>query len=179
MIKETKIGFLGRMSKEKNLEILFEIIPKLNRKLENWKIVLAGPRKVRGEEVYEKKILKLIKKNSDFVKDYGKLDKVDKFLSDCDCLVLVSNNKLESFGIVQIEAMRLGTPCVASNMPGVSIPIRETGMGKLFEKNNATDLANSIVEVLKRGKKYYQNIGKNNLKKFDYQKSIQNYINLF
>jgi glycosyltransferase involved in cell wall biosynthesis len=95
-----------------------------------------------------------------------------------DCLVLPSVNNLETFGIVQAEAMKCGTPVVASNLPGVRMPVQMTGMGEICEIKNADDLAKKINSVLKNGKKYYQQKARN-LELFDYKKTVEKYEKLF
>ncbi|HRS23031.1 MAG TPA: glycosyltransferase, partial [Candidatus Woesebacteria bacterium] len=106
-------------------------------------------------------------------------EKLADFYHSIDLLVLPSNDSLESFGWVQIEAMICGTPCVATNLPGMRVPILKTKMGELFEKNNSQQLAEKIVKVLKNGKQYYHKLGKNALQQFDYQKTIDHYEKLF
>ena len=63
-------------------------------------------------------------------------------------MVLPSINSTESFGMVQVEAMTCGTPAVASDLPGVRCPVRETGMGKIVPPRNAQALAEAIIEIL-------------------------------
>lgn len=157
------VGFLGRISKEKNLEILLKIKP------DGFRIVLAGPIGA-GEESYWQRIKKLVKK---YGAEYrGKVNDKNKFLEGCDCLVLPSRGLLESFGLVQIEAMKCGTPVVASNLPGIRVPVKITRMGELFDDEN--DLVKKIKLVLKRGKKYYQKRVRN-LDKFDLSLAIDKY----
>ena len=175
--KEKIIGFLGRISSEKNIELIFETIPFLNRQGINFKIVLAGPDDVVGEEKYQQKIDRLIKKYKNKVVKIGKIKNPVAFLTKCDCLVLPSNDRLESFGMVQVEAMRCGTPSVATNLPGMRIPVAESGGGELFKNRDSRDLADKLVTVLKQGKKYYQKRMK--LEMFDYKESIDRYEEIF
>jgi glycosyltransferase involved in cell wall biosynthesis len=65
-----------------------------------------------------------------------------------DLLVVPSLNSTESFGLVQIEAMMLGVPVVASNLPGVRQPVKITGMGTVAGIGDAADLAARMLEVL-------------------------------
>ena len=70
------------------------------------------------------------------------------FYAAIDVLVLPSTNWTETFGMVQPEAMLCGTPCIASNLPGVREPVRRTGMGLVAEVGDHDDLARKIIEVI-------------------------------
>src|SRR3989344_1810597 len=90
-----------------------------------------------------------VKKLSDY-KIYGFLDEADlgAFYQSLDVLVLPSINSTEAYGMVQMEAMLLGTPVVASNLPGGAMPIQETGMGLLVKSKDVESLANAIDKVI-------------------------------
>ena len=45
--------------------------------------------------------------------------------------MLPSLNSTESWGIVQVESMSCGTPVVATDLPGVRMPVKMTGMGRI------------------------------------------------
>jgi glycosyltransferase involved in cell wall biosynthesis len=62
--------------------------------------------------------------------------------------VLPSINSTESFGMVQVEAMTCGTPAIASDLPGVRCPVRQSGMGKVVPTRDAQALADAVVEIL-------------------------------
>ena len=68
-----------------------------------------------------------------------------------DVLVLPSTNRLESYGLVQIEAMLRGVPVVASDLPGMRRPVAETGMGRLFPAGDAQALADALADTLEDG----------------------------
>lgn len=185
LIKNKKyvIGFCGRIAKQKGIELLIESTKILNDKIgqENYVILMAGPTKVIGENYFDflqHKYLNILKNNFIFLGNI-KRKYLSSFYQKIDLLVLPSNDILESFGWVQIEAMKCGTPCVSTNLPGMRVPLEETRMGELFENQNEIDLTNKILNVLKKGKKYYQKRYQVNLDKFAYSKSIQNYEKLF
>lgn len=169
-----KIGYLGRISKEKNIECLVEAIAKLSK---DYTLILAGPEKVVGEKKYQKLIINLIKKNKNILR-IGEVDNPVKIFNSIDCLVLPSNNPLESFGMVAAEAIKSGCPVITSDIPGVRLPIKLSGMGELFESNNSDELSNKIALVCKNGKEFYREKAKN-LELFDYKKTVNEYEKLF
>lgn len=145
------IGFAARISAEKGLEYLLEAIPLVEKQGVKIKVVCAGPRKeVVGEEHYFKKITQLADNLSGKVIFLGTLNfqEMRSFYKSIDLLVLPSLNSTEAFGIVQGEAMLCGKPVIASDLPGVRVPIRITGMGKVVLPGNTVELAKAITEVL-------------------------------
>ena len=51
------------------------------------------------------------------------------FYTCIDVLVVPSINSTEAFGLVQVEAMMMGVPVVASDLPGVRVPVQKQGWG--------------------------------------------------
>lgn len=145
---EKVVGFVGRIAWEKGLTYLIQAMKNVNAKL-----ILAGPYKnVVGDKTYEEIKNNLGKK----IELVGAIehDNLSTFYKNIDCLVLPSINNLETFGIVQAEAMKCGVPVVASNLPGVRVPVQMTGMGEICEIKNVDDLAKKINIVLKNGKTF-------------------------
>jgi glycosyltransferase involved in cell wall biosynthesis len=71
-----------------------------------------------------------------------------EFYSLCDVFAFPSISPLESFGMAQVEAMRCGTPVVASDLPGVREPVQRTTMGLLARRGNSASLADSLNRIL-------------------------------
>lgn len=166
------VGYVGRIGWEKGLDHLIKAMDKIDAQL-----VLVGPYKnVVGDKTYEK--LKNI--ISQKVKFIGPIDHDDlkAIYEKLDCLALPSTNNLETFGLVQAEAMVTGCPVVASDLPGVRVPVRMTGMGEISAIGDSNDLAEKINKVLSNGKKHYQKIAKN-LEMFDYKKTVSEYEKCF
>ena len=167
------LGVAARLAEEKGFEYLFEAMKRIES---NIQLLVAGPIDPVGEEYYKNKIFKLIKELNIKVKFLGNLDqnKLKEFYKKIDILVLPSINSTESFGMVQVEAMFQGTPVVASNLPGVRIPILKTKMGELAEPENSESLARVIIEVY-RNINTYRKRRQIALTTFDVNKSYEIY----
>jgi glycosyltransferase involved in cell wall biosynthesis len=76
------------------------------------------------------------------------------FYPNLDVLIVPSLNSTEAFGLVQIEAMMNGVPCVASDLPGVRQPVMNTGMGKIIPIGNSAALAEAILDILAQPDQY-------------------------
>ncbi len=144
------VGFSGRMAPEKGLDVLGRTIPIVRERFPGVRYVLAGPLAgpdgviARGpwDDIFDQYPGVVTKTGT-----LGMQDLAD-FYAAIDVLVLPSTNWTETFGMVQPEAMLCGTPCIASNLPGVREPIRRTGMGLVAEVGDAADLAAKVIEVI-------------------------------
>ena len=86
----------------------------------------------------------------------GNLDPVEiaAFYPNLDVLTVPSLNSTEAFGLVQVEAMMNGVPCVPSALPGVRQPVTMHGMGRVARIGDSADLAACILDVLDEPDKY-------------------------
>lgn len=157
---EVIIGIAARLAADKGIEYLLEAVPFLSPIFKKFKIVVAGPMNPVGEEAYKKKISALVEKYKGYVTFLGsvKPDDMGSFYSCIDVLVLSSINATEAFGMVQVEAMMSDVPVVASDLPGVRVPVQETKMGKIVSIKNSQQLADALIEVLQNRKKYHRNV---------------------
>jgi len=166
------LGIAARLAEEKGVEYLLEAIPLIEDNIKKEvDLLIAGPIEPVGEEKYKNKIMNLVKHMGNKVKFLGILGQKElrNFYGSIDILVLPSVNSTEAFGMVQVEAMLQGTPVVASNLPGVRIPILKTKMGELAEPKNAKSLSEAISKVYRN--KYVNTASKI----FDINKSYEKY----
>ncbi len=150
------VGYAGRLSSEKGLEYLIKAVSYIkNKKIS---LVFAGPygKQVVGENNYYLKIKTLLKKNKVNYLFLGNLSEnnLRAFYKIIDILVLPSINHTEAFGMVQAEAMVLGTPVIASNLPGVRVSIQLTKMGLLVKAKNNQQLTQAILKILNNKKNF-------------------------
>lgn len=174
------IGFVGRMAQEKGIEYLLGITGYLEKPiLEKIVIALAGPLPI-GEKTYKEKMSKLLQQHKDYVVSLGELtkDELDGFYKNLDVLVLPSVNATEALGMVQIEAMLSGVPVVASDLPGVRVPVMATKMGTIVEPSNSQAIARAVTKILENKKKYVKKV-KDIEEVFSLKKSITAYEKIF
>lgn len=153
---EIWIGFAGRVSREKGLEYLVKAVARLRKQPaftgKTLRLVCAGPYgdQVAGEAPYFSEIEQLIAKEAVVCTFLGNQSKeqLGAYYASIDVLVLPSVNSTEAFGMVQAEAMMCGTPVVASDLPGVRVPTRLTGMGIAVPPRDVRALASAILQVL-------------------------------
>lgn len=157
------IGVAARLAAEKGIEYLFEALPLIQKKFEKQqiKIVIAGPLTPVGEEAYKTKIMTLVKKYKKNVVMLGEIafEDMGSFYTCIDVLAVPSVNSTEAFGLVQVEAMMMGKPVVASDLPGVRVPIQKTGMGIIVPVRNAHALSKAIVRILNNSSIFIKKTG--------------------
>jgi len=69
------------------------------------------------------------------------------FHASIDVFCLPSTDSLEAFGIVQSEALIAGVPVVASDRPGVRVPVQLAGVGEVVDVHDPEKLASALVRV--------------------------------
>jgi len=153
------IGMAARLATEKGVEILLEAMPRLLEKYPHAQVLFAGQyQDVLGEEDYARKLMPIISRYEaqGHWKFLGVLDpsSMAAFYPNLDVLVVPSLNSTEAFGLVQIEAMLNGVPCIASNLPGVRQPIMTTGMGIVTPIGDSAALSQALIEILDEPAKF-------------------------
>jgi glycosyltransferase involved in cell wall biosynthesis len=153
------IGMAARLAAEKGVEILLNALPKVLEAFPHTKVLFAGQfNDVLGEQDYYNRLMPAIRQYEqqgrwEFV---GVLtpEEMAAFYPNLDVLVVPSLNSTEAFGLVQIEAMINGVPCVASSLPGVRQPIRMHSMGEVVPIGNVEALAEAMLKILTSPQKY-------------------------
>ncbi len=151
------IGMAARLATEKGVEYLVQAMPQILQQHPTARVLYMGQfQNVLGEEAYAKKLSPRIEALGEHWTFLGNLSPVElsAFFRTCEVTVLPSLNSTELWGIVQVEAMSCGTPVVATNLPGVRIPVKMTGMGRIIPPADATALAEAIGEILDAPEQY-------------------------
>jgi len=153
------IGMAARFAAEKGVEVLLDALPLILNKYPNAQVLFAGQyRNVMGEQAYYDRLMPRIRQyeTAGHWEFLGNLNPVQMsaFYPNLDVLVVPSLNSTEAFGLVQIEAMMNGVPCVPSALPGVRMPVQMHGMGCVSKIGDSDSLAESILEVLNEPDKF-------------------------
>ncbi|MEM7189033.1 MAG: glycosyltransferase family 4 protein [Pseudomonadota bacterium] len=149
-----RIGFVGRISPEKNIDLLLDAVPLLRDVLDRaFTVELAGPGEPSGTPGAEALEDRIAGVHLPELRRLGPLseDDLDRFYREIDVLVLPSDDRIEAYGMVQVEAMLRGTPCVTSDRPGMRQPIGLTGFGRVFAPGSPKELVKAVAAVLTDG----------------------------
>ena len=153
------IGMAARFAAEKGVEVLLDALPAILKKCPKAQVLFAGTyQNVMGEQAYSDRLMPRIREYevAGHWAFLGNLDPVEMaaFYPNLDVLIVPSLNSTEAFGLVQIEAMMNGVPCVPSALPGVRQPVAMHGMGRVAKIGDSADLAEAILEVLDEPDKF-------------------------
>jgi glycosyltransferase involved in cell wall biosynthesis len=182
-VRKPVIGMAARFASEKGVEVLLDALPVILKKYPKAQVLFAGTyQDVMGEQAYSARLMPRIREYE--VQGHwtflGNLDPIQMaaFYPNLDVLTVPSLNTTEAFGLVQIEAMKNGVPCVPSALPGVRRPVQMHGMGLVSQIGDSASLAESILGVLDDPEKYRGDLDA--LKKsYDPDSIAQEYEKLF
>lgn len=156
------IGISARLAAEKGVEVLLHALPRVLEAFPDAIVLHAGPYKnILGEEAYAARLAPLFKAYEQHYRLLGTLHgrELTAFYRSLDVLCICSLNSTESFGLVQIEAMRNGVPVAACDLPGVRQPVTMTGMGEVTATGDPAALAEAIIAILSRRNDYSRPAG--------------------
>jgi glycosyltransferase involved in cell wall biosynthesis len=169
------ISYVGRLDKEKGLEILLKAFALLVKNGANTRLLIAGKSVHQGEE-YKKSLEQLSTELGieSYVKFLGHVTNTTSLYQISDVTVLPSLWS-EPFGRTIVESMACGIPVVGSRTGGIpEILIGEFQDG-LFEPGNERDLADTLSRIMnwrdkdpQLGERCHQHI----VSKFSFDKMI-------
>lgn len=160
-LEKTNLVSIGRLSPEKGYLDLIEVYKEIHFKYSNWKLNIIGD----GKEYLKlkNKIKEYNLEESVILHGFLKKDEINKILRKSSIYVMTSFT--ESFGIVLLEAMSFGIPCVAySSAEGANELIINNKNGYLIP-NRDKDLMVSKINYLIENFDERIRLGKNALLK--------------
>lgn len=142
IVSKRKIVAVGRLSEEKNFEMLIHAFSELN--LENYTLSIYG-----DGPLYDKLHLLIdsLYKHSQ-IKLEGKVPSVLEHIKDADIFVLCSNH--EGMPNALIEGMAMGLACISTDFPsgGARALITNNENGIIIPLNNKKALKDSILRLI-------------------------------
>jgi glycosyltransferase involved in cell wall biosynthesis len=138
--------FLGRLAGNKGCDYLVRAMPRVLEKFPDAKLIICGD----GEE--KAHILDLITQfgigGSITFLGTATFEKLVELYYTSIAYIFPSINRLEAFGIVQLEAMANYTAVVSSDIPGPNAVMEEGKSGLLVPKQDPEALAKAIISIL-------------------------------
>lgn len=157
------IGYVGRISKEKNINVLINTFKRLKDR--NLQLLLVGD----GPEEQKRNF-----KSIDNCKITGFVDNVQDYLKSMDIFVMPSLT--ETTSLVTLEAMATGLPVIASKIGFIKNYVKRDYNGLFFPKNSSKVLASKIIRILE-DEELRNKLGKNARKTVAYIFSWERSIN--
>jgi phosphatidylinositol alpha-mannosyltransferase len=142
---KTNILFVGRLEKRKGFDYLLDAYKLVREENKNCRLIQVGPGK-RLRKKYQKKVI------NENIPDvvfggYATYTDLPRYYKTAD-VVCFPNTGWESFGIVLLEAMSVGSPIVASDINGFNAVLTDGKQGLAVPPKDSEKLAEAILKLM-------------------------------
>jgi glycosyltransferase involved in cell wall biosynthesis len=137
--------YTGRLAVNKHLESVIELLPDLLKEFPDLTFVVVGEDHAMRKEWQELAGRLGVERHVKFIGRVNDEELVEAYRA-CDVFVLPSD--YEAFGIVLLEAMACGKPCVATRVGGVPDIITDRQTGLLVPFGDSRALKAAVVSLL-------------------------------
>lgn len=156
-LSEKRLISVGRLSREKAYDDLLDVFKIIHEEKPDWKLDIIGDgaqRNLLGDRIFNEELSGCVTLHGFRSKEY-----INDLLSKSS--IYLMSSVTESFGIVLIEAMSYGIPCVAFDSAEGATELIENGKnGYLISYRNKKEYAKKVIELINNKKERVQ-IGKN------------------
>lgn len=160
--------YLGTLKPNKNIPFLIKGFSKYLKISPKCKLVIAGKKGWLFEEIFN--TVKNLKIESNVIfTDY--IDETEKWVLYKNAKALVLPSLYEGFGIPAIEAQKVGTPVIASNIPVLKEILGNSAI--FIDPTNTTNLVEAINKINQF------KITNKNLEKYTWENTAKSVINVF
>lgn len=143
-LKDNILVSIGRMEKEKGFDDLIDIIALVKNEIPNIKLYLMGDGSLRNK--LENKVKELSLTDNIIFTGFIPKNEMDKYLTKAKLYVMTSHT--ESFGLVLLEAMSYGIPCIAFDSADGAKELLKDNVGILINNRDKEKMAKEIVNLL-------------------------------
>jgi len=137
---EKKVIYVGRVAKEKDLEILPEVWKRVSKEVGNVALVIVGDGPYMNELKDQLKGTKVI------FTGFMKGEQLYKSFASSDIFIFPSTT--DTFGNVVIEALASGIPAVVSDMGGPKDIVTDGKTGIVTKAKDVDSLSNALIKLL-------------------------------
>lgn len=136
------IGFVGRLVRQKGVDVLLEAFAQVERQLPQSRLFIAGDGPLRAELEAQARDLGL----GESVRFLGWVSDADRLMPAANVIAVPS--RWEGFGLVTLEAMRYAVPLVASRVTALPEIVADGQTGLLVEPDAPEQLAGALQTLL-------------------------------
>lgn len=141
------ILFVGRFEERKGIDILLQVIPKLAAARPEIRFNLVGNHDISPWwHNFLKKHAGKPWLSALYVPGFVEREELQKMYRDCD--IFVAPSRYESFGLIYLEAMRWGKPCIGTKVGGIPEVITNNINGILISQDSPEELYNALERLI-------------------------------
>ncbi len=176
------ITLIAKLSRRKGHGVLLQAIPLIREKFPHARFLIVGG-ELPGHGRYARELRRLAGplEQAGVLRFTGERSDIPQLMAASDVIVQCSTYD-DPFPGVVLEAMAIGTAVVAANAGGMPEQIRHGEDGLLFNKGDATDLAEKVITLLAdpaRRRRLEQAASKNLDRKFNFERFVEEFRNLY
>ncbi|MCH8012620.1 MAG: glycosyltransferase family 4 protein [Candidatus Marinimicrobia bacterium] len=142
------ILIVARMSREnaysKGHQELIEAVKLLNKRLPEILLIIVG--RGSSQPIFEKLAVEKKIQNNVLFTGFVPDEKLHVYYEHCDVFAMPSRG--EGFGLVYLEAMAYGKPCIGSNLDAAKEVISDSETGYCVDPDNIEELAERLFQLL-------------------------------
>lgn len=157
--------YVGRFEQRKGADLLLECAPALLSRFPQCRIVCIGDHQIPAlpdGRTYRDAFVEKYARASwfDRISFAGHVDDAELTQAYADCDIFVAPSRYESFGLIYLEAMRFGKPCIGTTAGGIPEVVSDKETGLLVAPGDRAGLQQAL-ETLISDKKLRQTYGEN------------------
>ncbi len=177
-IKKPYFLYLGTLKPNKNIPLLieaFSLFLKNQKKPSKHQLVIAGKKGWLYNDIFTT-VTKLGLKKHIIFTDF--ITEAEKWALYRQALCFVIPSTYEGFGIPALEAMKVGTPVIASSIPPLIEVVADSGL--LFDPSSSKDLADKMTQISTGNiAQKFSKQGPGQAAKFTWENSAKSIISVF
>ena len=135
------IGNVGRLSEQKGMKYFLDAINLITKNTHNLRFVIVGDGELRQSLQEQAKALNIER----YVTFLGYQKNIQGLMSQMDVVVLSS--LWEGMPLTPVEAFSVGTPVIATDVPGSLEIVEDKTNGLVVPTANSNELANAIMHI--------------------------------
>ena len=141
--KENILLFVGSLTDTKGCDVLIDAMHKVFEQEKKFRLIIIGEGPKKSDLERQAEILNIDHQITFLGAQSPSI--VKKWMQKAKLFILPSRS--EGFGVVLLEALACGTPCVGSNVGGITDILNED-VGKLVTVGNSMELSSAILYLL-------------------------------
>lgn len=149
---KVELLFVGRFEQRKGVDLLLDVLPALMQRHPGLHATLAGDNAINfdGAGALKDRFLAQHARAPwlERVRFPGVVDDAELHRLYRECDLFVGPSRYESFGLVFLEAMRYGKPCVGTRIGGIEEVVDDGMTGLLFTMGDAGELQEKVQALL-------------------------------